>query len=78
MDGCHSNLDELGVGSRYGQRSRCLRSWLADSIGMHFGTFRLTTEGLNEPVAALGRARSAAGIDDAAFTTLDVGESARL
>ena len=48
------------------------------SIGMHFGTFRLTTEGLNEPVAALGRARSAAGIDDAAFTTLDVGESARL
>jgi N-acyl-phosphatidylethanolamine-hydrolysing phospholipase D len=48
------------------------------SIGMHFGTFRLTTEGLNEPVAALGRARSAAGIDDAAFTTLAVGESARL
>jgi len=48
------------------------------SIGMHFGTFRLTTEGSNEPVAALGRARSAAGIDDAAFTTLDVGESARL
>jgi L-ascorbate metabolism protein UlaG (beta-lactamase superfamily) len=48
------------------------------SIGMHFGTFRLTTEGPNEPVAALGRARSAAGIDDAAFTTLDVGESARL
>jgi len=29
-------------------------------------------------VAALGRARSAAGIDDAAFTTLNVGESARL
>ena len=45
---------------------------------MHFGTFRLTTEGLDEPVAALGRARSAAGIDDAAFTTLEVGESARL
>src|SRR5688572_29872936 len=48
------------------------------SIGMHFGTYRLTTEGPNEPVAALGRARSAAGIDAAAFTTLDLCESARL
>lgn len=31
----------------------------ATSFGMHFGTFRLTTEGPDEPVAALGRARSA-------------------
>ena len=30
MDGCHSNLDEVGVGSRHGQRRWRLRSWLAD------------------------------------------------
>ena len=30
VDGCHPNLDEVGVGSGHGQRSRRLRSWLAD------------------------------------------------
>ena len=48
------------------------------SIGMHFGTFQLTTEGIDEPIAALAEARRAAGIADEAFRALDFGESVRL
>ena len=45
------------------------------SVGMHFGTVRLTDEGIDEPLHALARARTAAGIDEQAFTTLDIGET---
>jgi L-ascorbate metabolism protein UlaG (beta-lactamase superfamily) len=48
------------------------------SLAMHFGTFRLTDEGIDEPVRALERARTAAGITDTAFRVLDFGETAIL
>jgi L-ascorbate metabolism protein UlaG (beta-lactamase superfamily) len=46
------------------------------SVGMHFGTFRLTDEGIDDPLRALDEARQAAGIASDAFRTLDFGESA--
>lgn len=45
------------------------------SIGMHFGTFRLTDEGIDEPLRALERARAAAGVTQEAFRVLDFGET---
>ncbi len=48
------------------------------SIGMHFGTFPLTIEGIDEPVAALARARAASGVAADRFVTLDVGSSIHL
>ena len=43
------------------------------SIGMHFGTFQLTDEAMDAPVAALDEATRRAGV--AAFGTLDFGET---
>ena len=48
------------------------------SIGMHFGTFQLTTEGMNEPVEALDRARAANKVPPSRFQTIGFGESVRL
>jgi L-ascorbate metabolism protein UlaG (beta-lactamase superfamily) len=48
------------------------------SIGMHFGTFQLTTEGIDEPLRALEAARHARAIAPAQFRTLRFGESMRL
>jgi L-ascorbate metabolism protein UlaG (beta-lactamase superfamily) len=48
------------------------------SIGMHFGTFQLTDEAIDEPTAALARARAAAGLSAKAFDVLDFGETAIL
>ena len=45
------------------------------SIGMHFGTFQLTDEAIDEPVAALARARSATGVSNDEFSVLDFGET---
>jgi L-ascorbate metabolism protein UlaG (beta-lactamase superfamily) len=45
------------------------------SIGMHFGTFQLTDEAIDEPLAALSRARTAAGVTDDEFSVLDFGET---
>jgi L-ascorbate metabolism protein UlaG (beta-lactamase superfamily) len=45
------------------------------SIGMHFGTFQLTDEGIDEPLRALERARAAQGVNAAAFGVLDFGET---
>ncbi|WP_037450116.1 MBL fold metallo-hydrolase [Skermanella stibiiresistens] len=45
------------------------------SVGMHFGTFALTDEGIDAPVTALRRARAAAGLDEGDFTTLEFGET---
>ena len=49
-----------------------------ESIGMHFGTFQLTTEGIDEPLRALEDARAARGVAPSRFRTLDFGESIRL
>ena len=45
------------------------------SIAMHFGTFQLTPEGIDEPARALAEARDRHGIAPDAFRALDVGES---
>jgi L-ascorbate metabolism protein UlaG (beta-lactamase superfamily) len=45
------------------------------SIGMHFGTFNLTDEAIDEPVRALAAARAAHGVAAERFTTLDFGET---
>ena len=46
------------------------------SVGMHFGTFQLTKEGIDEPLRALEAARHARGVAPGAFRTLRFGESA--
>jgi L-ascorbate metabolism protein UlaG (beta-lactamase superfamily) len=45
------------------------------SIGMHFGTFQLTLEAIDEPVRALEEARRAHGVAAGAFRAPDFGES---
>ena len=45
------------------------------SIGMHFGTFQLTNEAIDEPLHALARARTAHGVAADAFDTQDFGET---
>ena len=50
----------------------------AQSIGMHFGTFQLTTEGIDEPVRGLAVARHERRVPDSQFRTLGAGESTRL
>jgi L-ascorbate metabolism protein UlaG (beta-lactamase superfamily) len=45
------------------------------SIAMHFGTFQLTDEPIDEPVRALERARATAGVKPDAFRVLDFGET---
>jgi L-ascorbate metabolism protein UlaG (beta-lactamase superfamily) len=50
----------------------------AESIGMHFGTFQLTTEGIDEPVRHLEEACRARSVAPSRFRTLGFGESIRL
>ncbi|HEX7139130.1 MAG TPA: MBL fold metallo-hydrolase [Vicinamibacterales bacterium] len=45
------------------------------SIGMHFGTFQLTLEAIDDPVHALDAARRAHGVAPDAFRAPDFGES---
>ena len=45
------------------------------SIGMHFGTFRLTTEAIDQPQADLRRALFESGIPEREFVTLHEGET---
>src|SRR5262249_1612312 len=45
------------------------------SLGMHFGTFRLTTEGIDEPLRALDEARRAKDVPGSQFEALRFGES---
>jgi len=49
------------------------RSGARRSIGMHWGTFQLSDEGREEPVAALAAARKAAGLGEADFGILPPG-----
>jgi L-ascorbate metabolism protein UlaG (beta-lactamase superfamily) len=50
----------------------------SESVGMHFGTFQLTTEGIDEPRRALEEACRARNIPQSRFRTLPFGESLRL
>ena len=50
----------------------------SQSIGMHFGTFQLTTEGIDEPVRGLSEACRAMRVAASRFRTLGFGESLRL
>ena len=45
------------------------------SIGMHFGTFQLTTEAIDQPVADLKRALSDSGVPEIEFVILQEGET---
>ena len=47
------------------------------SLGMHWGTFELTDEPLDEPPRALARALQAAGVEAARFAVLKHGETMR-
>ncbi|MEO5843276.1 MAG: MBL fold metallo-hydrolase [Caldimonas sp.] len=47
------------------------------SIGIHWGTFQLTDEPLDEPPQALARAARKAGLDDDAFAVMAVGATRR-
>lgn len=47
-----------------------------ESIAMHFGTFQLTTEGINAPVRELEQALDARAIPRSRFSALAFGESA--
>lgn len=48
------------------------------SMAMHFGTFELTNESLDEPPKALVQAKAEQGVADDAFTVLAVGQTLRL
>ena len=48
------------------------------SLAMHFGTFQLTPEGIDEPLAGLRHALHAARLPESCFRALDFGESLRL
>ena len=49
----------------------------ARSIGMHFGTFQLTTEGIDDPVRGLEAACRTHGVPSDSFTVLPFGGSTR-
>ena len=48
------------------------------SLGIHWGTFELTDESLDEPPQALAAARSAQGVADESFFVMAVGETRRI
>jgi N-acyl-phosphatidylethanolamine-hydrolysing phospholipase D len=49
----------------------------SQSIGIHWGTFQLTDESLDEPPRALAAAARAHGLADDAFTVVAIGETRR-
>jgi len=44
------------------------------SIGIHFGTFRLSSESINQPIQDLALARKYHEVKEDAFITLEFGE----
>ena len=67
MEAVHMNPDEAVRAHRaLGARQ---------SLGMHFGTFQLTDEGIDDPVLGLAAARAAQGVSAGDFTVLDFGET---
>jgi L-ascorbate metabolism protein UlaG (beta-lactamase superfamily) len=67
MTPAHMNPDEA-VRAHLDVRAR-------RSIGMHFGTFQLTDEPIDEPLEKLDEARAEHGVDASSFRTLDFGET---
>jgi L-ascorbate metabolism protein UlaG (beta-lactamase superfamily) len=49
-----------------------------ESLGMHFGTFQMTTEGIDAPLRALDEACRANSVPPSRFRTLQFGESVRV
>ena len=49
-----------------------------ESIGMHFGTFQLTSEGIDEPIRALEQARRERDLPPSRFRIIDFGQSVRV
>jgi L-ascorbate metabolism protein UlaG (beta-lactamase superfamily) len=49
-----------------------------ESLGMHFGTFQMTAEGIDDPLGALDEACRARGIPAGRFRTPGFGESVRV
>ena len=47
----------------------------AHSVGIHWGTFELTDESLDEPPRALARAAQERGLGADAFTVMAIGET---
>ena len=45
------------------------------SIGMHFGTFQLSSEGIDQPVKDLKAALEKASVPESEFTTMNEGET---
>jgi L-ascorbate metabolism protein UlaG (beta-lactamase superfamily) len=70
MQSIHMNPDEA-VRAHLDLESR-------RSLGMHFGTYQMTIEGIDAPLHALERARAASGLSPEAFSTLDFGGSLSL
>jgi len=66
----HVNVDEAVKIHRDLQAKR--------SLGVHWGTFELTDEALDEPPRALAALRAAQGMDADAFFVLAIGETRRL
>ena len=50
----------------------------AQSLGIHFGTFQLTLEGINEPVLELQNALEKEQVDPDRFWTLAPGETRKI
>ena len=48
------------------------------SLGIHWGTFELTDEALDEPPQALARARQAAGVPETSFFVMAIGQTRQL
>jgi N-acyl-phosphatidylethanolamine-hydrolysing phospholipase D len=48
------------------------------SLGVHWGTFQLTDESLDEPPRVLAQQRQIHGLTDDVFPTIAIGETLRL
>jgi N-acyl-phosphatidylethanolamine-hydrolysing phospholipase D len=48
------------------------------SLGVHWGTFQLTDESLDEPPRVLVHERQARGVSEAEFSTIPIGGTLRL
>jgi N-acyl-phosphatidylethanolamine-hydrolysing phospholipase D len=70
MQGQHVNVEEaLKIHADLGAKA---------SLGVHWGSFELTDEALDEPPRQLARQRAELGLAEDAFFTLAIGETRRL
>jgi L-ascorbate metabolism protein UlaG (beta-lactamase superfamily) len=49
-----------------------------ESVAMHYGTFQLTTEGIDDPIDALAQARRERNVPESQFRAIGFGASVRL